>query len=403
MVSLVGRWRAHGVRGGATGMPRSAGDAAARRQQPGAGVRAALRPAEAAVLERRDQGGRTTDRGRHDTRRHPARGRAARLQGASGEAAAARARPGADPFPADRPPPRRGLAGPRPGARPSGAGRSGQRARGGHQPRERGRSGLARRPAEALGRDESAPGGRSPAQAPAMARSDHAPPAPGAVGARPRLGRDQPHGAGDAVVPDDRLQQGDQPRRAADPRRAGARHDHAVRVRVGPAQPAQLHRQPHRRPSRCGARQRGRASPDAPAAARLREGADRADPRAHAPARQCAPVLHEPDAAAAGRSRLRRRVRRRAVLPRHAPRAHRAGGDAAVLAALDARPAPPAAAGRGGLPGGRRQGVQPRRGGEPGAHRQGARPRARDGAALQGEARRRAPGPATAPAISAAW
>ena len=29
MVSLVGRWRARGVRGGATGMPRSAGDAAA--------------------------------------------------------------------------------------------------------------------------------------------------------------------------------------------------------------------------------------------------------------------------------------------------------------------------------------------------------------------------------------
>ena len=236
---------------------------------------------------------------------------------------------------------------------------------------------------------------RGPAQAAAgagrpapVAGYDHAPAEPGALGARPRLGRDQPARPGDADLPDDRLQQGDQPRRAADPGRAGARHDHPVRVRVAAALAARLYREPHRRPARRRARQRGDPPSGAPAAAHLRGGADRPDPRAHAPARPAAPVLHEPDAAAAGRPAVRRGVRGGAVLSGCAHGRDRARRDAPVLAALDARPRDPPAARGGRLHGRRGQGVDPRRDGQPGGHGQGARARAGDGAALQGAARR---------------
>ena len=80
-------------------------------------------------------------------------------------------------------------------------------------------------------------------------------------------------------------------------------------------------------------------------------------------------------------------VRRGAALSGRPAGRDRAGRDAVLLAAVAAGQAPAARAGRGGLPGGRGQGVEPRRGGQPCAHGQGARPRARDGAALQGEAR----------------
>ena len=167
--------------------------------------------------------------------------------------------------------------------------------------------GRLRRPADAAG-----PCRRQAARP--MALGPAAPGTRRALADRPGVGGDQPDGAGDAAVHDDRLQQGHQPRGATDPRRAGDRDGDAGRLRAAAARVARLHHGAYRRaPGGCD-RQR-RAAPHPASALPLLRGDPRCR-RARAPAagRPTAPVPHGPPAAADRRSGVRRPVRRGAVL-----------------------------------------------------------------------------------------
>ena len=141
------------------------------------------------------------------------------------------------PVPAGRPRAGQGVAGARAHAGPGRPGRAGPwRCHGRH---DQGR-GRFRRPA-------GAPRAGHRPRARLLALDAAAPRARRAVADRPRLGGDQPAGLGHAAVHDDRLQQGHQPRRPADPGRAGDRHGDAGRVRAAAARAARLHHRPYRR------------------------------------------------------------------------------------------------------------------------------------------------------------
>jgi hypothetical protein len=189
-------------------------------------VRRFVPPAGAAVPARRDPRGGAGNRPQDGGGQHPLGGRASRVQSARAQGEPAQPPGGAGAVPGHRAHARGRLAGARAGARPSAP------AGAGLEPAHRLQPGGRRRPRRADRPEQAA---LRAGAAEHLARDHAAPPAPGAVGARRRLGRDQPAGARDPDLPDDRVQQGDQPRRAADARCAGARHDHAVLVRVGVA------------------------------------------------------------------------------------------------------------------------------------------------------------------------
>ena len=229
-----------------------------------------------------------------------------------------------------------------------------------------------------------------------------APRARRALADRPRLGGDQPAGPGDAAVHDDRLQQGHQPRRPADPGRAGDRDGHAGRLRAAAARAARLHHRPYRRQARGRDRQRRVAPHPASALSLLRGDARCRRARTAAAGRPAAPVPDRPPAAAVRRSRLRRACSSpccSALNPALALVTAAAMPVFAALSILGQRGQ--AAHQRAHAPGCQRQGHRSGRGRDTGAHRQVLALEPDMQRRYERHLRRAAPGPGCNPAGSA--